>query len=317
MGSELVPNLVSIIIPTYNRADLVVRAVRSALAQTHPLKQIIVVDDGSSDHTAAQVGTLAQVEYFHQENQGQPAARNLGLTQARGEFVASLDSDDFWNPTFLADSVRCLANTGAGFSFANWEIQGPTVTSNYASQLHKLAYLEPFADLVSDGWIHLNARQTRDLFMRHCPAPSASTVIRRSLIQHGWNASARISDDRLLLLDAIVEFGISSAFTFDRLWTKWLDGSNICDRQTDKIKLAQNEIHDRHVILERFENIMTVEERKLLRAAIARSYSDFAYHQYLAGNRTQAAAGYFRSFRNRPAIQPLLGLAKLLMKTKS
>src|ERR1700754_2695434 len=93
--------LVSVIIPTYNRAALVSRAIESALGQTWPNKEIIVVDDGSTDNTAAVVRRFAGVRYFHRPNGGQAAARSTGLTAACGVYIASLDSDDVWEPEFL------------------------------------------------------------------------------------------------------------------------------------------------------------------------------------------------------------------------
>jgi glycosyltransferase involved in cell wall biosynthesis len=76
---------VSVIIPTYNRADYVVKAIRSAQAQTYPRTQIIVVDDGSCDDTARRVAEMSDVEYYYQAHRGQGAARNHGLRLARGE----------------------------------------------------------------------------------------------------------------------------------------------------------------------------------------------------------------------------------------
>src|SRR5688572_1500418 len=116
----MIKGLVSIIIPTYNRAGYVVEAVASARAQTYPHKQIIVVDDGSRDDTARRLADLEGVEYHYQENRGQGAARNRGLSLARGEFVASLDSDDLWDEDFLARGVECLEAFGLDFCFANW-----------------------------------------------------------------------------------------------------------------------------------------------------------------------------------------------------
>lgn len=100
---------VSVIIPTYNRADLVTRAVRSALAQTFPAHEIIVVDDGSSDNTSQALATFgAQIRYVHQANQGVSKARDRGIQEARGNLIAFLDSDDVWEPWKLALQVTCL-----------------------------------------------------------------------------------------------------------------------------------------------------------------------------------------------------------------
>lgn len=101
--------LVSVVIPTFNRAAIVGRAIDSALAQSYRCIEVIVVDDGSSDDTRSVVaGYGERVRYFHQENAGVSAARNLALRNARGEFVAFLDSDDVWQPWRIESQVTAL-----------------------------------------------------------------------------------------------------------------------------------------------------------------------------------------------------------------
>jgi len=103
------PPLVSVVIPTYNRAASVVEAIDSTLAQTYPAMEIIVVDDGSTDDTREVVPRrYPQVRYFHQENGGVATARNFGIREARGEFVAFLDSDDLWLPGKTEKQVACF-----------------------------------------------------------------------------------------------------------------------------------------------------------------------------------------------------------------
>jgi glycosyltransferase involved in cell wall biosynthesis len=100
--------LVSVVIPAYNRAAVIGRALGSALRQTHTNLEIIVVDDGSTDATASVIEDLydPRVRYLRQANQGAPAARNRGIREASGEFVAFLDSDDEWHPEKIARQVR-------------------------------------------------------------------------------------------------------------------------------------------------------------------------------------------------------------------
>src|SRR6185369_1908456 len=88
--------LVSIVIPTYNRAHSITGAIASALAQTYSNLEVIVVDDGSTDGTAAVVQGIAdpRVSYYAKPNGGPSAARNFGVSKARGEWVVYLDSDD-------------------------------------------------------------------------------------------------------------------------------------------------------------------------------------------------------------------------------
>ncbi|WP_204138432.1 glycosyltransferase family A protein [Halomicronema sp. CCY15110] len=88
---------VSVIIPVYNGAKFLREAIANVEAQTHPNLEIIVVDDGSTDDTAAVARSLGnRLRYLHQVNQGPAAARNRGLQAAQGEFIAFLDVDDQW-----------------------------------------------------------------------------------------------------------------------------------------------------------------------------------------------------------------------------
>jgi glycosyltransferase involved in cell wall biosynthesis len=90
-------NLVSVIIPVFNAASFLPQAVASIERQGHQDLEIIVVDDGSTDNTAEVARSLRSVsKYFYQENRGPSAARNVGLKQAEGEFIAFLDADDQW-----------------------------------------------------------------------------------------------------------------------------------------------------------------------------------------------------------------------------
>lgn len=93
---------VSVIIPAYNAAMHVTRAIESALAQTHPAIEILVVDDGSNDRTAAVVAAMPPpVRLIRKENGGPASARNLGAAQAQGDWLALLDADDWWFPDKL------------------------------------------------------------------------------------------------------------------------------------------------------------------------------------------------------------------------
>ena len=97
---------VSVVIPTYNRADFVREAVASVLQQDYPHVELIVVDDGSRDGTAAVVGEFGPaVQYLWQENRGVSAARNRGVAASTGNLIAFLDSDDLWLPHKVSAQV--------------------------------------------------------------------------------------------------------------------------------------------------------------------------------------------------------------------
>jgi glycosyltransferase involved in cell wall biosynthesis len=91
---------VSVIIPTYNYGQFVAEAIESVLAQTYPIAEIAVVDDGSTDETEVEVLRFGErVRYVKQTNAGVCAARNRGVADSTGEFIAFLDADDIWEPT--------------------------------------------------------------------------------------------------------------------------------------------------------------------------------------------------------------------------
>jgi len=108
--------LVSVVIPTCNRAALVRRAIESVMRQSYTNLEIIVVDDASSDGTGEMVRSLAdpRIRYLrHEERRGGSAARNTGIRAATGEFIAFLDDDDEWEPHKTEEHLRALAGYDA------------------------------------------------------------------------------------------------------------------------------------------------------------------------------------------------------------
>lgn len=105
---------ISIIIPTYNRARVIEKAIRSALTQTFTDTEVIIADDGSKDDTAEVVAALGEprVRFVRKENGGCSSARNFGVGVARGRYVAFLDSDDEWDPRWLETAVALLEADG-------------------------------------------------------------------------------------------------------------------------------------------------------------------------------------------------------------
>lgn len=113
---------VSVVIPAYNEAPRIPRALNSVIRQTCSAAEIILVDDGSTDHTAELVAKFPQVTYIHQENQGLAAARNTGLRAAKYPWIALLDGDDEWLPDHLQNAHSVLsANPEIVWYFAAFE----------------------------------------------------------------------------------------------------------------------------------------------------------------------------------------------------
>ena len=110
--SIVAPVSITAVIAAYNREHLIRRAIESCLAQERPPEEIVVVDDGSTDSTRSVIESFgAAVRCFTQANQGASEARNRGAREARGEWIAILDSDDYWLPEHLARMQRAILET--------------------------------------------------------------------------------------------------------------------------------------------------------------------------------------------------------------
>ncbi len=136
--------LVSVIIPTYNRAHIIKRAIKSVLNQTHENLEIIVIDDASTDNTHEIVGSIRdnRVSYIrHETNKNGSAARNTGMKKARGNYIAFLDSDDIWNEKKTEQQLDRIKSAGNEYgavycSYINYyEDKGVKEFSNKAANL--------------------------------------------------------------------------------------------------------------------------------------------------------------------------------------
>lgn len=108
-GTEDTAVKVTVVIPTYNRADFLAEAVDSVLNQTWKDLEILVVDDGSTDRTREVMARYGKrLKYFYKKNEGPSSARNVGIREAMGTYVAFLDSDDVWDPEKLSIQMEFM-----------------------------------------------------------------------------------------------------------------------------------------------------------------------------------------------------------------
>ena len=212
-------NSVSAIVPVHNGARHLAEGLRSILAQSHPVAEIIVVDDGSDDGSAAVArGVAPAVRVISQSRQGPAAARNAGAEAAGGAFLALLDHDDLWPAGRTANLLAAVAaRPDAGLISGRIEIRAaPDAPADarllQASHSH-VPFLFPSGLIRRQIWLELGGMtpardysEDVDLYLRLLEAripvvlADAVTLIYR---QHGGNRSRAIERSQAALLDSL------------------------------------------------------------------------------------------------------------------
>jgi glycosyltransferase involved in cell wall biosynthesis len=190
---------VTVVIPAYNYARFLPHAIDSALRQTHRPLEILVVDDGSTDHTRAVVAAYGErVRYLYQPNAGLSAARNTGIQNASHPFIALLDADDQWLPERVRSGMAAFGRLAEDFGVV-------------ACRSHRMD-AEGRTLPVNPGLLELSGEVTAaDILLATRFSPSAA-IIRREVFEDcgGFDATLRSSEDRDLWIRA------------GRRWRLWL-----------------------------------------------------------------------------------------------
>ena len=179
---------VSVIIPTRNRANLLAEAIDSVLQQTFTDFELIIVDDGSTDHTAEVVCRYQdeRIAYFRQDKQERGAARNRGVALSQAEFITFLDDDDWYLPRKLECQVQALrADANAGIVISGWD---------RVSEAGEIVRSER-------PWLHHPQVALRD-WLFAAMAHVAAVLIRRSWFEKvgGFNHDLAPAEDTLSLV---------------------------------------------------------------------------------------------------------------------
>lgn len=272
--------LVSVIVPTYNRAHILHNALNSLLEQSYNNIEIIVVDDGSTDDTADLINRYNNdhIKYFFQQNTGQAGARNKGLRHASGDIVASLDSDDIWYPNFLEQCVKKLVADDLDFVFANWDQEDKD--GKLWDFLSKDVYISPYFHKMENGWVNLNSDELRTIYVHGCPSPSSSIILKRSLVKK-WNTEIKIGDDWYMYLGILYSGERKAAFTLDRLWKKRVDEINVYDGRKRSEVLEHLYISNMHKMLSDFKHKMSAREYKIMQKKHVYSLVELAKHNLI------------------------------------
>lgn len=154
--------LVSVIVPAYNSAAYIRKALDSILEQDYPNKEVIVVDDGSSDGTRDVLAAYGdQIQVIHQENAGSAVARNQGLRAAAGDYIAFLDSDDVWLPGKLTAQVAYMErNPDIDMTYGRWAQWHPDADGRFPPVEQVVDFAEPDPSKIQalvperSGWLY-------------------------------------------------------------------------------------------------------------------------------------------------------------------
>ena len=212
---------VSVVIPTYNRAIKVREAIESVLSQTFSDLEVIVVDDGSTDDTgiALQEAFGDRIRYYQQANQGASVARNKGIAEARGEWIALLDSDDLWEKDKIEWQLKALDRFGAkcGGCYTNVRFYNHPETRTIFELAESSYRHEPEMGINGDA-LRLLVRPG-GAGMVVCPS---SFLGRADLVkQTGFNANIRYSEDS----DFLFRVAMRTGFCYVNRPLVWFDRS--------------------------------------------------------------------------------------------
>ncbi len=301
----------SVVIPCYNAACYLASTVDSVLQQNAPDLEVVIVDDGSRDGSAALIrqryGSTSNVRLVEQANQGVAAARNRGVREARGEWIAFVDADDIWLPGKLCAQMDLLTmQPQARMAYTAWQVwpsAAPLPTPDF------LADLQAQADDAArwsgaTGWIYPH-------LLLDCVVWTSTVLAHRSVF------------DEVGLFDRTLRIGED--------WDLWLRASRVTPILRVPRPLALYRMHAANITQGRLETNYkdvvisralarwgyvspdgTAADKTEVDRALSRSWSDFAGANLMAGELARARYGATMAVRADP--RSLLGW-KLLAKS--
>jgi glycosyltransferase involved in cell wall biosynthesis len=227
---------IDVIIPAYNAAKYVAAAIESVLAQTYSDWRVLVVDDGSTDETAAVVApyvdrSQGKIEYIKRINGGVSAARNTGILNSSAEYLAMLDADDIWLPCRLAESLKVIEarpQIGLTYGFiSRIDQDGKFIDSWDRGQQHGEGQIAPY------------------IYMKRIDLPTVTVMVRRKCIEEVgmFDESLRITEDRDLWYRISLRYEVALV---PKVLAYYRVSPNSITTDTNKMLKAQLQFIDKH-----------------------------------------------------------------------
>lgn len=293
---------VSVIIPVYNGEKYIAEAIDSVLAQTYPAHEIIVVDDGSTDRTREIVNSYSvmrtascenalrtthdAIRYIYQPNKGPAAARNSGIKEAKGEYIAFLDSDDVWMPEKLEKEIRLITDSDYAMVYCDMShsVDGKLIYKSYLKE-KKYKY-------VSCGKIYENLLRENFIF-----TPTV-LVRKKTFYKVGYfDETYRICEDYKMWLMIARDYEIG--FLDETLVTRRRNKANItCDKLlfiNSGIRLFKELLNSNH---------HSDKTKEIIEGEYRRRFFDLGYYYWDRGDLGRARENFIRTkaFKSTPYI---------------
>ena len=289
--------LVSVVIPVYNAAHLVSETLNSVLAQSMSDLEVIVVDDGSRDHIAEVMQGYPQVKFFRQANAGVSAARNFGVSHARGHWLAFVDSDDVWHRHKLRDQLRLA------------ELHPDVPLGTSLSQSDSLAALEFEPSIGPDGPPCVLHPEFRDVFQFPYLGCSGVFVRRDDFLSvGGFDTTLRCAEDVDFYLRLTHGRRGYWRLAYDAVYVRPVEGSLSSDSASgyEKTLAVYHRFLSRHPEFER-------QEPAVVRKTFAFLYLRYARSLLRTGRpRAETLDAAWRAFKGAPSIDALMVIVRAL-----
>jgi glycosyltransferase involved in cell wall biosynthesis len=274
-------DLVSVIIPTYNKCEYLSKVLESVFTQTYKNYEVIVVDDGSTDNTKNVIQNYnSPIHYVYQSNNGPAAARNTGLRYATGNLIAFLDSDDIWRPQKLQKSVQQI-NSHKTHHMVFTNVRFLDHTKN---ELKVTKYTE------------YHAANLRQILLMRCIITMSSVLLKRTVFDAlgHFDESLRYAEDWLFFYKVAREYSVG-------IITEPLTIYNVLQNSMMRVEDQTRLVHDVCAVIDKIfsypENEVSSLTKNQSCARYLREIAGFALHK---GSREEAKKYISMAFQHDP-----------------
>ena len=283
---------ISAIIPAYNSQDFILDAIHSIQNQTHPVDEIIVIDDGSTDSTQQIIQSqTSDIKYISQENQGPSAARNTGIKVAQGDWIAFLDADDQWMPDKIEKQLLALKHSPELHLLAG-DMQEIGINNELITQsvLAKHNLLQKFQEINSLPIKNALAELVNKNFI-----PTGTVLVNRStLIEAGmFNTAIRFGEDLELWAKIATKHSITCLP--EVLMLRRLHGQNATSctmpMLIDLVKVMQS--------IRQYSNNILIAQNINADKLVANAWANLGYWYFINEDYLQAKSAFSNSLKEK------------------